>query len=401
MPEQWSEFSTGERVAFLRGSDLTQQGLAEAAELSVSTIQKVEQTSRASVGTLLRLARALNVDISVVLGQQGPRRSMTRSDRAALRAIESAVHSSALRLYPEDLTPGDLPSLQLAMREARRLHWAGRHVEIGSILPQLLLEATALTDAARGEERQAALRVLTDAYRQAALVGNHLGSRNLAYAAMTQAKAASVLTGDELLHAAQDVTLAWVLMRDAKLEEAVNLSLRSAARIEPSFSRRDPERGAVYGKLMIRAAVAASRQEDKDRAHDYMSEAHAAAARVEDEITPYEVTFGPTTASTEAVTVALGLGEVGKALKLIRTTEGVDRLKDVPRLRYQLSVALAQCEARQWDRSADTLAAIVDERPQWAKHQALVGVVNQRIAEGATAKARRISRAIGVPLVMR
>jgi hypothetical protein len=158
---------------------------------------------------------------------------------------------------------------------------------------------------------------------------------------------------------------------------------------------------AVYGKLMIRAAVAASRLEDTDRASDYMSAAHAAAARLGAEVTRYEVPFGPTTADTEAVGVALALGQVGKALKLIRTTDGVAALQGVPRLRYKLSVALAQCEARLWDQSADTLAEIVEERPEWAKHQALVSVVNQRIAEGAASKANAIAKRIGVPLVLR
>jgi transcriptional regulator with XRE-family HTH domain len=324
---QWSDYSTGERVRSLRGSEMTQQGLAEAADVSLSLVQKVEQTSKASIGSLLKLAAALKVEIGVVLGQQSPRQAMNRRDRAALREVESAVHDSALRLIPEGIAPSDIPSLKADLAAARSQYWAANHVEIADTLPKLLLRATVLADESAGDSRREAQRILADAYRLAALVGNQFGARNLAYGAMTQAKIIAEACGDELLFAAQDVTLARILMRDSKMDQAITLSLKTAARIEPSFSKNDPDRMAVYGKLMIRAAVAASRQEDRDRANDYMSQAHAAAARVGREITAHETPFGPTTASTEAVAVALALGEVGKAMKLIKTTEGADALQ--------------------------------------------------------------------------
>lgn len=377
---------------------MTQQALAEAAGVSLSLVQKVEQTSKASIGSLLKLANALNVDISVVLGQQGPRRAMTMTDRVALRQIQTAVHNSALRILPGDLEPGDPAALRTALDEAGAHYWEGRHAATAHILPGLMMEATALADSTSGRERHDALRILVYAYRIAARVGNSLGSRNLSYAAMAQAKAAAERVGDELLFAAQNVTLAWVLIRDNRLPDAVDLSLRAAADIEPSFSKHDPTRLGVYGNLMVRAAVAASRMEDADRSHDYLSQAHAAAARVEGEVDAYDTAFSPAKVGTEAVTVALALGEVGKAIKLIKTTEGVDQLRDLQRLRYRLSVAMAQAEAGLWDRSGDTLLEVISERPEWARHQALVGVVAQRIADHATTKARTIARAVGVPL---
>lgn len=194
------------------------------------------------------------------------------------------------------------------------------------------------------------------------------------------------------------MTLAWVLIRDNRLPDAVDLSLRAASDIEPTFSQHDPTRLGVYGNLMVRAAVAASRMEDADRSHDYLSQAHAAAARVTGEVDAYDTAFSPAKVGTEAVTVALALGEVGKAFKLIKTTEGIEQLRDLQRLRYRLSVALAQAEAGMWDQSGDTLLEVVSERPEWARHQALVGVVAQRIADHATTKARTIARAVGVPL---
>ncbi len=92
----WADFTTGKRIKHLRGSDLTQQGLAEAAGVSLALVQKAEQDrGELSVGSLLRIAGALNTDVSVVLGQQAPRRGASRDTRAALRRLSDAVHESA------------------------------------------------------------------------------------------------------------------------------------------------------------------------------------------------------------------------------------------------------------------------------------------------------------------
>jgi transcriptional regulator with XRE-family HTH domain len=39
----WSDYSTGERIKILRGTELTQADLAEAAGVSLALVQKVEQ----------------------------------------------------------------------------------------------------------------------------------------------------------------------------------------------------------------------------------------------------------------------------------------------------------------------------------------------------------------------
>src|SRR5262249_2331324 len=93
----WAYLTPGQRIKHLRGSDLTQQGLAEIAGVSVALVQKAEHDrGDLSVGSLLKLAAALKTDVSVLLGQQAPRRGMNRNDRAALRQLSDAVHESAL-----------------------------------------------------------------------------------------------------------------------------------------------------------------------------------------------------------------------------------------------------------------------------------------------------------------
>lgn len=59
---EWASYTQGQRIKILRGRDLTQDGLAEKAGLSIKTVQKAEQNGTVSLSTLLSLAAALDAD---------------------------------------------------------------------------------------------------------------------------------------------------------------------------------------------------------------------------------------------------------------------------------------------------------------------------------------------------
>ncbi len=61
----------GERIRELRRGVYSQIDLATAAEVSVDAIRKLEQGRRqtASIGTLQRIARVLDVDVAELLGR--------------------------------------------------------------------------------------------------------------------------------------------------------------------------------------------------------------------------------------------------------------------------------------------------------------------------------------------
>lgn len=62
----------GERIRELRDGWMTQADLATAADVSLSLVRKLEQGQRhtASVATLHRIARALDVDLGEVFGRE-------------------------------------------------------------------------------------------------------------------------------------------------------------------------------------------------------------------------------------------------------------------------------------------------------------------------------------------
>ena len=83
---QWSEYSTAERLKRLRGA-MTQEQLAEAANVSVGVVRKLERGGTASLPSLLSIASALGTDIAVLLGQL----------RMAFKGVGCKLNSSRVR----------------------------------------------------------------------------------------------------------------------------------------------------------------------------------------------------------------------------------------------------------------------------------------------------------------
>ncbi|MFH8289176.1 helix-turn-helix domain-containing protein [Streptomyces sp. NPDC018059] len=399
----WADLTNGRRIKCLRGSDLTQQGLAEAAGLSLALVQKAEQDrGELSIGSLLKLAHALNTDVSVILGQQAPRRGMAQGDRAALRQLSDAVHGSALGEWDGIDEPSSTDELSEARDRAWEAYWASDTAAVSAYASKVLMEGQARYAGSTGAERERLGVVLASTYRVAASCSNGFGRRDLALSALTSAKWLAKDVGDPVLTALLESTLSWVHLRGAKLPRAVAVAERAALAIEPSFSSGSRPQLLAYGRLMISAAVAASRREDESAADDYLSQAHAAAARLGRDEKLYGTSFGPTAVKAEAVGIHVALKNYGRALKLAGHSDMKklpQTMSKVARNRYKLDVALAQCAAGLHDQAADTLIEVGLDAPEWVRHQALPGVIGKRLAKVSTARVRHIGELIGVPLI--
>ncbi|MFE3557078.1 helix-turn-helix domain-containing protein [Streptomyces sp. NPDC059193] len=399
---QWSEYTTSERLKTLRGG-MTQEQLAEAASVSVGVVRKLERGGTASLPSLLSIADALGTDIAVLLGQQAPRRSMDRDERAALRTVSAATHDAAIGI-PADIEPGTVEELRAVVRRADDAYWAGRYTALGTLLGQLLPEARARFDAADPAEREAAAGVLVDTFQTAGMAANVLGSRDLAYAALTYGRQIAVGAGDDLRDAHLAATTAWVNLRDGRTTQGFALAAAQADRIEPKMSEHDPDRLSVYGQLVTNAAVAASRGgASTDSAREYLSQAHAVAARIGEEHArgSHAQPYGPMYAATQAMSIAVALGDTTGALRLMDTVRLDDTVPLATRARYGLDVALTHVECRRWEAAADTLEAVCTMAPGWVRHQMLPGVIIGRLAGVSVGRLRGLASAAGVPLGVR
>ncbi|MEU9925127.1 helix-turn-helix transcriptional regulator [Streptomyces griseoluteus] len=394
---QWQDYSTGERIKILRGREMRQADLAQITGLTVATIQNAEQNKRHSLPTLLAIADAFGVDLSVLLGQQAPRRAMSQDDRRMVRNLSRAVHDTAAGILPGDVEAAALADLQAATGRCWDLYWRGRYAEAGTVIASFLTAAAARLHEQPVGEQAPALGVLSDAYRLAAYVANLMGARDLAYSAIGHAQLAAERAADGMRVALVGSGRAWVYLRDARLPEALTLAEKSASDIEPRFSRATPEELTAYGSHVNFAAVVASRMGDKDRAADFLSQSHATGARMGREVKAHGTLFGPVTATTQAVGVKVALGQTGAALALIDSIRDVSGLTEAARNRYAMDKAMAHADAKQWDASLDTLEQTLRSAPDWARHQAMPGVIVQKVGRASTARLRRVSELIGVP----
>ncbi|MYU32790.1 helix-turn-helix domain-containing protein [Streptomyces sp. SID8358] len=399
---QWSEYTTAERLKALRNG-MTQEQLAEAAEVSVGVVRKLERGGTASLPSLLSIASALGTDIAVLFGQQAPRRSMDRDERAALRSLSGATHDAALGI-PAEVEPGTVDELRAVVQDADAAYWAGRYAELGVLLGALLPEARARYDASNTDEKTAAAGVLADVFQTAAMAANVWGSRDLAYAALTYGRQIAVQAGDDLRDAHLAATTAWVNLRDGRTAQGFSLAAIQADRIEPKMSEHDPDRLAVYGQLVTNAAVAASRGgSSAETAREYLSQAHAVGARLGSEHARggHAQPYGPLYAATQAMSIAVALGDIPGALRLMDTVKLDDTVPLATRARYGLDVALTHVECRRWDQAADTLEAVCGMAPGWVQHQMLPGVIISRLAGVSVGRLRGLAHAAGVPLGVR
>ncbi|MFC8715266.1 MULTISPECIES: helix-turn-helix domain-containing protein [unclassified Streptomyces] len=392
---QWSEYTTGDRIKILRGK-MRQAQLAERIGLSVATVQKAEQDKGISLPTLLKIANALSVDTSVILGQQAPRRALEHDDRVMIRALSRAVHDTAAGILPASAETTTLEELRGVTDRCWSLYWEGRYAEAGAVVAPFLNQAVAYLHEQPVGRQAEAWGVLSDAYRLAAYVANLMGARDLAYAAIGHAQTAAGRGADGMRPALVASGRAWVYLRDARLPEALALAERAALDIEPRFSRATPEELTAYGSHVNFAAVVASRMGDKERAADFLSQSHATGARMGEEMRAHGTLFGPVSATTQAVGINVALGQTGKALTLIKSIADVSGLTAAARNRYQMDKALAQADAKLWDASLDTLEQTLREAPDWARHQTLPGVIVQKVGLASTARLRRVSELIGV-----
>ncbi|WP_312018680.1 helix-turn-helix transcriptional regulator [Streptomyces sp. I05A-00742] len=395
---QWSDYTNGERIKILRGRDVNQVALAEMTGLSIATIQKAEQDKQLSLNTLMQIADALGVDTSVVLGQQAPRRAMVQSDRTMLRTLSQTVHDTAAGLLPDSVAADEAEAIQAAIDRCWRRYWKGHYTQAGAFVVPILTQAAAyLREQPVGGQGEA-WGLIADTYRLAAYVANLMGARDLAYAAIGHAQQAAEQSGDELQPALVASGRAWVYLRDARLDDALHLAEKAAADIEPRFSTATMEQLTVYGSHINFAAVVASRKDDKDLVKGYLSQATATGARMGTEHRARGTLYGPVTADTQAVGIAVALGQTGKALDLIRDIPEAQLavLTDAARNRYAMDKAMAQADARLWDASLDTLEQALVAAPVWARHQALPSVIVQKVGRASTARVRRVSALLGV-----
>ncbi|HEX4723800.1 MAG TPA: helix-turn-helix transcriptional regulator [Pseudonocardiaceae bacterium] len=383
MPVAWG---LGENVARIRKArNLSQEELAASAGVAVDTVARIErgerQTTRTS--TLNKLARALGVEPSTLLGILPPPHEPAGSDLVDLRrALTASSDIPGLTDFTDLRETIPLAELRASLSYAWHAYIAGRHSELLHTLPVLLADARRLVQDAKGARLNTAYAVLSGAYRMGAGTAGRFGMDDLAFIAADRAIAAARLSDDpEIGIAVSTRYLVWVLVRQGRTAEAEQVAVRMAERVEPRMSDTNTRAMGVFGNLLFNAASAALRSERGERADELLRVAQAAAVRSgRDEVTEAGI-FGPHIAAIQGVDLAVRRGDPEEALRLAETVPpATTTMPAFWEAGHRIHLASAAAELRQERRALALLAQARDLAPDWVRYQPLgVGVMREMV----------------------
>ncbi|AUS79104.1 transcriptional regulator [Actinoalloteichus sp. AHMU CJ021] len=391
--------SIGVRIRELRGRVITQQQLADRAGVSVDLVRKLEQGIRqtASIGSLQRIARALDVDISELLGR--PAGIPSTDPDAGIVAVRRVLTSVDDLLDDGDPTPGEASTLVDARRiveYAWGAYWSGRYALLSAVLAPTLHQLRATARAANEGERAAAAELLARGLWVTGCSLVHLGQHDAAFLAVRQALAAAQGGSDELLSATLRGSVAWQLLGRGRYEEARRLAVRTAEAIEP-LGDAPPTHLSAFGSLVLTAATAAARDQRSAEAAHLVGQADAVARRIGHDRRDYETYFGPSQVAMQRVDVAVVTEDYTTALTVARRMPRTPALPLASRARHLADRALAHARLGHQQQALDILLSAERMAPDWMSHQTMPRrIVSELLARERPSRLRGLAERLGI-----
>ncbi|MDH6700828.1 helix-turn-helix transcriptional regulator [Streptomyces sp. MAA16] len=317
MPQSHEEHA-GARIADYRKlRQMSQTALAQRAFLARSTVAKVEAgLCPASATVLAAIARALQVDVAVLLGQ--PYISELRQDH--LDRLISPL-SEALDMYdlgPDpDITPRPVARIADEVAALCAATCATEYKDIGTKLPGLVGElTTAVALLPPGEGRRRASESLAWSYWVAYEFAYRLGYHHLASIALERMGWMAEQAQDPLLLAVRLAKRSSMLLRRGDNRMSLRIIERGLSLVDQAEDRQSVNSLAVSGSLHLASAIAAAQAKNEDGVTGYLELAGRAAGQIGRDVPDaYWCSFGVTNVRHYEVATRVELGQLGDAVK--------------------------------------------------------------------------------------
>ena len=355
----------GERIAiYRRRRGLSQAVLAGLIGRSVSWLSQVERGTRAvdRMSVLIDLSRVLKVDIAELTGQPfalAPNGGLEPEGLADIRRVLMRYTELPAAINPGpgtiDTSP-DLIQLRSGVDTAWRLRQASRYAQLGHQVPDLITRAEQATQHYRGDDQRAAFALLAETYQVTRAMLRKLGDGHLAWIAADRAVRAGRHAESPLLIAVGARALSQVFTETGQLDAALDISLSSAAALEPSLrgDRSGPQGWSVWGALLLTAAIAAARDNDIGAASDYLRRASRAADHLHADRNDLWTSFGPTNVAIHGISVAVELGDVTETIRRAEQVNTTTLPADLRERRAQVFIDLGRAYVQRRDDAAAT-----------------------------------------------
>ena len=354
--EDVREETIGERIRRFRGRALTQRELAEAAELSEDLISKLERNVKtsASIASLRKIARALDIDIAELVGK---RSGMPSGDSTAgVLAIRQAL--SPVNDLIDDIDEAEPLTLEQAQREvtyAWGSYWSGRYENLATLLPSGITRLRATTRQVETDERPKANELFAWMLWVSGCTLVHMGQTDPAWMAIRQALEAAEKGNDPLLQATLRGSVGWQLLVQGRFEESRGVVLKAAADMAPRGDASEQQL-AVHGSLLLQGATAAGREQRISDALSIADEAAEVASRLPGDTNWYECNFGSSQVVMQTTDIQVSNERYPEALEMAKTMphRGTG-LTPVSRARHLLDQAAAAARSGQYQLALDLL----------------------------------------------
>ncbi|MGH8884261.1 MAG: helix-turn-helix domain-containing protein [Egibacteraceae bacterium] len=398
--------STGERIRHYRERRaLSRPTLAGQVGRSASWLEKVERGERfaENIHVLLELARVLKVDLSDLLGpglELPPNGGGPEDLPKGLPALRRCLYVPD-GFVEQDRDPEriDLSELASRVEQARDARYAGRYVLLATLLPDAIGDARALAQHLAGDEQRRAWTLLSQVYRQAALLCLNLREPDLGLLAADRGVATAQRADDVIEIACATWQLSLTLLSAGYLDGCQAVGTHGAALVEPGDDA-SPEQLSVWGATALTCSIAASRAYDHGRMRETLSQASWAAERLPDGWIDPATAFCGTNVAFHEISAA---HDSGDPVETLRLTDQVD-FDGLPwparQARTWLDVARAHGLRRNDAAAVATLLEAERVAPDTLRYDRsahdLVGVLLRRERKSATPGLRGLAQRLGI-----
>ncbi|MFD3573817.1 helix-turn-helix transcriptional regulator [Streptomyces sp. NPDC058644] len=385
---------------YRRRAGLNQEGLAEAADLSLSTVRKAEQGGHISMDSMAALAGALGVDTSALFVSEAPKSVVGPQDEANRRYLADLRQAlmPPIGLSAPLAPPGEAReprTVRQAVQTSHALYQADQYSAVAKQLPPLLRSSEAAVALLEGEEKQQAQIARAHALLLTGKYLTQVRQYDLAYYALAEAIRLARETGQTQLTATGVNGLCWLLLRQNRFAESEQLAAQTAEEIEPRMSVATPDQLAIWGELWLRVAASSRRNGRKDvtkHARRMAATAGKALGREHTNFPTHWGTFGPATVAAKTVEDLALAGDARGVLSMkdegplsSKGVQNVGRLSTNVWGRHRLDVAHAHVLLGSHQDATDELVNLRETGDVWLTHQPMA----QRVMINVLKKRKR------------
>ena len=331
-----------------RRRGLSQPELARMIGRSVAWVSQVERGVRKvdRMSVLEVVAAALDVPLSELAAEAPVVAAVNEEqpDAAGLRLILSGAY--ALRAMLGTQRAPALSTLRSRTRKAWDLTHRSRYSELTDLLRDLVPDLETATRSLPDSQHSEVSELMASAYQSCSGALAKLGESEAAWIAADRAMAAAERAENPMLVAAGAFRLVFVFMTARYYDQAEETARTAAEALSQRVSGSDPQAMSLRGALTLQRSITAARRNDAEAAYRHLEEARQIAARLGDGRNDYGTEFGPANVSVHEISVAVELGDAGRALRAAATVDATC-LSAERQARMLIDVARAHAQRRQ------------------------------------------------------